>query len=430
MVRDLHRMVGYNLQRGKASMEREENKKLAVIILAAGKGKRMKSDSPKVLHEVCGKPIISYVLEETKSLNPGMVMVVVGHQGDQVSEYLTGQARTVNQGEPEGTGHAVKVALRAIEPEFSEVLVLPGDSPLIKRETLQELVNVRRKSGSGISMLVTSLPDPTGYGRVIRGQRGEVLKVVEEADAKGTERQVREINACMYVFERSCLEKCLEALTRENAQGEYYLTQAVEAAIGMGHGVVTVECALEEAMGINNRKQLAAAEEIMRQRINESLMERGVTLMDPKNTYVDSGILVGPDTTIFPFVFLSGKTAVGKGCSIGPGCVIKDSRIGESCRVVFSWLEECELGAGVEVGPFSRMRSGTKVADGCRVGSCVEIKKSTVGRGSKVPHLSYIGDTEIGEGTNVGAGTITCNYDGEKKHKTKIGDRVFIGSDT
>lgn len=414
-------------------MEKEENKELAVIILAAGKGKRMKSDSPKVLHEICGKPIISYVLGEAESLRAGMVVVVVGHQGDQVSKYLAEQAegtKIVNQGEPEGTGHAVKVALRSIEPEFDEILVLPGDSPLIRGKTLQELLIARHRSGSGISMLTTSLPDPTGYGRVIRNQRGEVLEVVEEADAKEAEREVREINACTYAFERACLEKCLESLTRENAQGEYYLTQAVRAATDLGLGVVAVECAPEEAMGINNRKQLAAVEEIMRQRINESLMEQGVTLVDPKNTYIDSGIVVEPDTTIFPFVFLQGKTKVGKSCSIGPGCMIRDSEIGGSCHVVFSWLEECKLGARVEVGPFSRIRPGTKVADECRVGSYVEIKKSTIGKGSKVPHLSYIGDAEIGEGTNIGAGTITCNYDGEKKHKTKIGDRTFIGSDT
>jgi bifunctional UDP-N-acetylglucosamine pyrophosphorylase/glucosamine-1-phosphate N-acetyltransferase len=357
-------------------------------------------------------------------------MVVVGHGAEDVSEVVGDRARCVVQDEPKGTGHAVMVALEGLDARFDELLVLPGDSPLIRRSTLQSLLEERRVKNAAASMLTVEMDDPTGYGRVIRDGRSGLARVVEEADASEEERAVREVNACTYALGREPLEDALGSLDVDNAQGEYYLTGVVEQYVSGGLGVATVSGAVEEALGVNDREQLAVAAEVVRSRINRELMLEGVTMLDPRRTYVDWGVEVGRDTIIMPLVFLTGRTRIGAGCSLGPCTRISDSVVGDRCGVEFSWLDGCEVADDASVGPYSRLRPGCKIGPGCRVGSFVEMKKTVVGKGSKVPHLSYIGDAVIGEDSNVGAGSITCNYDGEEKHATEIGDRAFIGSDT
>jgi len=407
-----------------------ENNNLAVIILAAGLGKRMKSELPKVLHRVCGRTLVELVLDQVEGLGAGEVLVVVGHGSKEVSKAVGARARCVVQSEPKGTGHAVIVALEGLDSRFDEVLVLPGDSPLIRRPTLQSLLEERHTRDAAASMLTVEMDDPAGYGRVIRDDDGGLTKIVEEADASEEERALREVNACTYAFEREALEKALGSLTADNTQGEYYLTGVVEEFVAGGQSVATVPGVSEEALGINDREQLAAAGAVVRRRINHELMLKGVTMLDPERTYVDWGVEVGRDTTIMPLVFLTGQTKIGTGCSVGPCTRISDSVIGDRCGVEFSWLDGCNVADDANVGPYSRLRPGCEIGAGCKIGSFVEIKNTVVGNGSKVPHLSYMGDAIIGEDANVGAGSITCNYDGEAKYKTEIGDRAFIGSDT
>ena len=407
-----------------------DNSRLAVVVLGAGEGKRMRSDTPKALHPVCGRPMIEYVLDGVASLGAGEVVLVVGPRADDLRNVAGKDVRFAEQGEALGTGHAVKVALENLDEVFEEILVLPGDSPLIRGETLQGLVGARRDGDAAAALLTAEIEDPGGYGRVLRDASGEVKKIVEEADATDAERAVREVNACTYTFGRPLLETALGSLTTDNAQGEYYLTGVVERFISEGNGVVPVGATAEEVLGVNDREQLAAVESIMRSRINKVLMEKGVTLTDPDKTYIDHGVEIGKDTVIMPLVFITGSSRIGSRCIVGPCTSVKDSVVGDGCAVEFSWLEGCEVGEGVNVGPFSRLRSGTRMGSGSKAGSFVEIKNTVVGRGSKVPHLSYMGDAVIGDEVNIGAGSITCNYDGENKYPTEIGDRALIGSDT
>ena len=406
------------------------NSKMAVVVLGAGKGKRMKSDIPKVLHPVCGYPIVKYVLDEAGSLGAGATVLVVNKGAEGVRSAVGTDVSCVEQGEPLGTGHAVKVALEELDSAFDEMLVLPGDSPLIRGDTLQALIDARRSQDAAASLLTAELDEPEGYGRVVRDATGGVERIVEEPDASEGERALREVNACTYAFSRPLLEEALGSLTTENAQGEYYLTGVVGYFVSGGRKVVPVKAGAEEVLGINSREQLATVDSIMRHRVNKALMDGGVTLMDPDKTYIDHGVEVGRDTVIMPMVFIAGRSRIGSCCRVGPCTAIKDSVIGDRCAVEFSSLEGCEVGEGVNVGPFSRLRPGTRMGPGSKAGSFVEIKNTAVGRGSRVPHLSYMGDAVIGDEVNIGAGSITCNYDGEEKHPTEIGDRAFIGSDT
>lgn len=398
--------------------------------MAAGKGKRMKTGVPKVLHPICGKPILGYVLDAVRSLGAGNTLVVVGHGSDLVREALGDDLDYVEQEEQRGTGHAVMVAMEELSSDYREVLVLPGDSPLVRADTLEELVDARRRSGAAASLLSVELENPEGYGRVIRGSGGEVKRIVEESDAGELERGVSEVNACTYALDRERLQESLAGLDTDNAQGEYYITGVVELMVAGGEVVVAVSAPAEEVLGINDREQLAEAQAIMRSRINQDLMAKGVSMLDPGQTYIDYGVEVGGDTVIMPLVFLQGATEIGEGCVIGPCTSIKDCRVGDRVRVEFSWMEGVEVEPEVQIGPYSKVRPGTRIGRGARIGSFVEIKNTVVGAGSKVPHLSYMGDAEIGEGVNIGAGSITCNYDGERKSRTEIGDRAFIGSDT
>ena len=411
-------------------MPPQPNANLSIIVLAAGEGKRMNSRLPKVLHEICGRPLIACVLDPIQALASGEVAVVVGAGSADVSEAAGTGKRFVEQAEQKGTGHAVMVAMEKMDPAFTEVMVLPGDTPLINLETLERLIAARRNTKAAASMLTAELDDPTGYGRVVRDLTGEVSEIIEEADATVAQREISEVNTCMYVFDRDSLEGGLAALTAENAQGEYYLTDAVKDFTSRGLTVIAVQASGEEILGINDRVQLAQAASIMRGRINTELMRSGVTILDPDQTYIDQGVRIGRDTIIMPMAHITGETTIDKGCTIGPCTTVNDSTIAEDCDVQYSVIDGCEIEAGANVGPFSRLRPVCRLGPDSKAGTFVEMKKTTVGRGSKVPHLSYMGDAQIGEDTNVGAGSITCNYDGENKFPTRIGDRSFIGSDT
>jgi bifunctional UDP-N-acetylglucosamine pyrophosphorylase/glucosamine-1-phosphate N-acetyltransferase len=407
-----------------------DNKELSVVILAAGKGKRMKSGVPKVLHEICGRPLLGYVLDAVGTLGAGEVAIVIGNGADEVRAAAGDGYRFVHQAEQKGTGHAVMKALEEMDPRFREVLVLPGDTPLITGETLARLSSARRARRAAAAMLTAVLDDPTGYGRVCRDEKQAVSKIAEEVDASVEERAIREVNACTYAFDRDELEKGLETLTTDNAQGEYYLTGVIERLTTRSLQVVAVRGSAEEILGVNDRRQLAEAGRITRRRINDRLMMDGITIIDPDTTYIDYGIEIGRETTVMPMVFITGATTIGEDCHIGPCTAINESVIGGGCDIRFSSVDGCSLASGVTVGPFSRLRPGCELGPHARAGSFVEMKKTVVGKGSKVPHLSYMGDATIGEDANVGAGSITCNYDGETKSPTTIGDRAFIGSDT
>lgn len=412
------------------SSKTQDNNRVAVVVLAAGKGKRMNSDLPKVLHRICGRPLLGYVLGEVAGLAVGEVLVVIGHGAEAVSAETGPGVRCVEQSEQKGTGHAVMVALEGLDKRFDEILVLPGDSPLIREATLRSILEARRGAAASASVMTVEFDDPTDYGRVIRDGGGNVKRIAEETDATEEERGITEVNACTYAFDRACLQSALASLTDGNAQGEYYLTGVVESLVSEGEEVIGVRSPSEEALGVNDRAQLADVGKRIRRWINEALMTGGVTIVDPETAYIDYGVEVGRDTVIMPLVFISGASGIGAGCRIGPCSVVNDSVIGDGCVVECSWIDGCRLAEMVNVGPFSRLRPGCDVGPGSKVGSFVEMKETKVGSGSKIPHLSYMGDARIGDGVNVGAGSITCNYDGEEKHPTEIADGAFLGSDT
>ncbi|NLY91486.1 MAG: bifunctional UDP-N-acetylglucosamine diphosphorylase/glucosamine-1-phosphate N-acetyltransferase GlmU [Firmicutes bacterium] len=404
---------------------------LRVAILAAGKGTRMKSDHPKVLFPLCGVPMVQFVLWEAAQLSPLKPMVVIGYQGEQVAAALGEQAEYVWQREQLGTGDAVKKVCAEL-PEFSgDLLVLYGDTPFISAASLRAMLEVHRSQRAAATVLTAELPDPTGYGRILRSPEGVLTGIVEEKDASPDQKSIREVNTGIYCFSVPQLRPALAALQPQNTQGEYYLTDVIGFLAAAGQALATVKSEHpEEIMGPNDRKALARTEAKMRQKILDRIMEAGVTVIDPANTYIDPRVTIGRDTTLYPGVILMGETKIGANCRIGPYTQITSSVVGEGSHVYFSILTDVTLGKKVEVGPYAHLRPGTKVADQGKVGGFVEIKNSTVGMNSKVPHLSYIGDTTIGAGVNIGAGTITCNYDGDKKWPTVIEDGAFIGSNT
>ena len=402
---------------------------LATVILAAGKGKRMKSRLPKVLHRVCGRPMIWHVLSAVRALRPDRILVVVGHGGDEVRRAVGEDVEVVFQEEQLGTAHALLQAEGPLRGFPGEILVLCGDTPLIRSTTLADLVARHRSRGAAATLATARLEDPTGYGRVLRGPAGEVRGIREEKDATGSERGIREVNAGIYCFGTGELFELLAGLTPDNQQGEFYLTDVVGRMVE--RGLVVADYALEdpeEILGVNDRRQLALVEGIMRRRILERLMLEGVTVVDPGATYVDAGVRVGHDTVLYPFTFLEGETEIGAECHIGPGVRLVDSRVGDRVTVQYSVVLESVIEEASQVGPFAHLRPGTHVGRRVRVGNFVEVKKSRLGEGSKVPHLSYIGDATVGGGVNVGAGTITCNFDGRHKWPTVIGEGAFIGS--
>jgi bifunctional UDP-N-acetylglucosamine pyrophosphorylase/glucosamine-1-phosphate N-acetyltransferase len=403
--------------------------KIAAVVLAAGKGTRMKSDKAKVLHETAGRPIAFFPIRAALALDASPVVVVVGHQAESVERELIRQfagapVRFALQAEQLGTGHAVLCAQEALRGFEGSVLILAADVPLIRAETLRKLVAARE--GADVALLTCRAKDPKGYGRVVRAADGKVARIVEEKDASAEERKITEVNASIYLADARFLFAALRRVGRSNAQGEYYLTDIVARG-----RAVAVEAEETEVSGVNDRAQLAWSAAQLRERRNAQLMKDGVTLLDPAVTYVDDGVEVGADTVIEPMVTLRGKTRVGKNVRIGQGCVIVDSEIADGAQLLpYSHLTECRVGPSAIVGPFARLRPGAQLGEQAHVGNFVELKKTVLGKGSKANHLTYLGDAVIGEGCNIGAGTITCNYDGKNKHVTTIEDGAFIGSDT
>ena len=407
--------------------------KLQAVILAAGKGTRMKSARAKLLHEVLGVPLLEHVLRTVASLRPDPLTVVVGHQAEAVEAAFSGRGLGfVRQDPPQGTGHALLTAGErlAAHPDRT-VLVVNGDVPLLRRETLAALVETHRRSGAAATLLTAVLDDPQAYGRVLRDGTG-VRAVVEARDASPDELKVREINAGIYAFEAKPLLEALGALRPQNAQGELYLTDVVRLLRDAGHPVAAVAAAdAAEALGVNTAAELAEAARLLRRRRNEGLMAAGASLEDPETIHIGLDVTIEADAVIRPFTMLEGKTAVASGARIGPYARLVDTRVGAGAQVLdHCLLRECVVEAGALVGPFAHIRPESRIGARAKVGNFVELKKTDLGEGSKAPHLSYIGDATVGPGVNIGAGTITCNYDGTAKHPTRIEAGAFIGSDT
>lgn len=401
---------------------------LTTIILAAGKGTRMKSSLPKVLHKAGGKAMLAHVLDAAKEAGAGRSIVVVGFGGAAVEEALAGEAEFVTQAEQLGTGHAVLQTESLLRGEEGTVLVLCGDTPLLTGTLLKKFVEEHAAAGAKATVLTAVMPDATGYGRVIRAADGTVAKIVEHKDATKEELDVREINSGIYCFSAPDLFAALHEVGNDNAQGEYYLPDVLEILKQKGEKIFAVAAdSYEETLGVNSRAQLAASEKILRRRKNEALMAEGVTLMDPETTYVDVDVVVGRDTVIYPGTWLEGRTVIGEGCEIGPNSRFQNVKIGAHVTAHFCYAHECEIADGVTLGPYVHIRPDTKLAAGVKIGNFVEVKNSMVGEGTKLPHLSYIGDSDIGAGVNMGCGTITVNYDGKKKFRTTVGDGAFVG---
>jgi bifunctional UDP-N-acetylglucosamine pyrophosphorylase/glucosamine-1-phosphate N-acetyltransferase len=400
--------------------------------MAAGAGTRMRSSLPKMLHPVCGRPMVAWPILAAREAGAGRVAAIVS-PGHDLSAGLPEGTETVVQPEADGTGGALRSARPLIE-ESETVLVLSGDHPLISAEDITGLLDAPRSQGAAATMLTIELDDPGSYGRVVRGEGGEVERVVEakaEGDADADELAIREINAGTYAFEAGPLAEALAGLSNDNAQGEYYLTDLFSALREAGHTVAAHPSDdIAVTMGVNNRAELAAVEALARRRILEAHMVAGVTIVDPTSTWIDAGVEIAADARIEPGSSLRGATAVGAGSVVGPLTTLTDTRLGEGVSVPHSFLVECEVLDGCNVGPFAYLRPGAELGEGAKAGAFVEVKNSRVGAGTKVPHLSYVGDAEIGPGSNLGAGTITANYDGFRKHRTVIGEGVRIGVDT
>jgi len=408
-------------------------KNIAAIILAAGKGTRMKSELIKVLHMVVGRPMIDWPLDAARAVGAQPVVVVVGHQADAVRKTFDGQSDIICalQTEQLGTGHAVGCAADALSGFSGTVLILCGDTPLLSGETLADLLNFHHSRAATVTVLTACLDNPHGYGRVVRYRDGRVVRIVEQKDATPEERDIHEINSGVYCVEADFLFSAIGSLGTDNAQNEYYLTDLV--AVAAERSLVCLGMKItdsDEIMGVNDRSQLAVAARILRRRINRDHMLSGVSLIDPEHTYIDHGVSIGSDTVIHPNCHITGRTVVGTGCIIENGVSISDCHIGNACHIKSgSALESSELLDEVSVGPMAHLRSGTVLESRVKIGNFVETKKTILGKGSKASHLTYLGDAEIGRDVNIGCGTITCNYDGVSKHRTLIGDNVFIGSD-
>jgi bifunctional UDP-N-acetylglucosamine pyrophosphorylase/glucosamine-1-phosphate N-acetyltransferase len=406
---------------------------VAAVILAAGKGTRMKSDVVKVLHPAAGRPMISWAVDAARAAGAAPVVLVVGHQADAVRTAFLDAAdvRCALQEEQLGTGHAVACAREGLAGFSGTVLILCGDTPLLRDETLQGLIAYHRENGAALTVLTAVMNNPYGYGRVVRDADGRVLRIVEQKDASPEEQAVCEINSGIYCMEADFLFANIDSISSDNAQQEFYLTDLISIAVKHDRtclGRCTDDA--DEIMGVNDRVQLAEASRILRRRINRDLMCSGVSLVDPDHSYIDHGVLIGADTVVHPNCSISGATVIGSGCTIENSVSITDCTIGDNCHIkAGSVLEGSELHADVSVGPMAHLRPGTLLNDHVKIGNFVETKKIVMGEGSKASHLTYLGDAEIGSNVNIGCGTITCNYDGVNKHRTVIGDDVFIGSD-
>jgi bifunctional UDP-N-acetylglucosamine pyrophosphorylase/glucosamine-1-phosphate N-acetyltransferase len=401
---------------------------LYAVILAAGKGTRMKSKLHKMLHPVCGKPMVQHVVDATKRIHPKETVLVVGHGADQVQKELGNGLTYALQEEQLGTAHAVKVASEKLQDKEGTTLILCGDTPLITGDTLQALQEHHQKNTAAVTILTTKVDDPAGYGRIIRNEQGDVLKIVEQKDASAEEQSIQEINAGMYCFNHQKLVSVLDRITNNNAQGEYLLTDCIELLKQQGETVSAFNTLdVEETIGINDRIALAEAEKIMKKKINQQHMRQGVTLIDPDHTYIGPDVRVGQDTVIHPGVILSGSSQIGEDCIIGPQTELRQVVIGDRCTVQYSLLTESQVGDDSSVGPYAYIRPGTKIGKQCKIGDFVEVKNSTIADGTKIPHLSYVGDADLGSDVNMGCGSITVNYDGSSKHRTVVEEGSFVG---
>ncbi len=411
--------------------EMRDQKSFAAVILAAGQGTRMESKRAKVLHPVAGKPMIEYAVDMAKFSGAEKIVVVIGHQGEQVRALLNDQVEFAEQPEQRGTGDAVKCARNALENRAAHVLVFYADMPLLKAETIRALVEKHRATSATLTMLTVISDDAMNFGRIARDENGKALRIVEEVEATPQEFAINEINPGVYCFNAQWLWKNLEQIKPSPKKGEYYLTDLLEIAVRQRVSIET-ETIYDAAqcVGINTRVQLAHAESIMRARIRERVMLNGATLIDPATTFIDADVEIGQDTTIFPNTHLQGETRIGNDCKIGPNAIISDSVIGDACTIGPSMIESATLEDHVDMGPFCHLRAGAYLSRRVHLGNYAEVKKSRLGEGVHMGHFSYMGDADVGAHTNIGAGTITCNYDGKNKHQTIIGENVFIGSDS
>jgi bifunctional UDP-N-acetylglucosamine pyrophosphorylase/glucosamine-1-phosphate N-acetyltransferase len=404
--------------------------KITPILLAAGLGTRMKSSLPKVLHPLCGRPMLAYALDAVRTVGTEKPVVVIGHGSEAVRNYLGETARCVLQDPPLGTGHAVLQAESLLRGGSDLVLVAYADMPLLRPETLTRLVETQQQNSGPMTMLTVIADDPRGFGRVVRGADGTVQAIVEEAVATPEQLSIHELNVGAYCFRADWLWEALHRIP-VSKKGEYYLTDTVELAVQAGLMVRAIAAEDQaESIGINTRVHLAEAEAAMRQRINTAHMLAGVTLIDPETTYIQPGVTIGRDTVIWPNTHLEAGTSIGEGCEIGPDTLVRGSTLGPRCKVVKSVVENAWLEENVDVGPFAHLRKGARLCKGVHMGNFGEVKDSTLGPGTKMGHFSYIGNAAIGADVNIGAGTITCNYDGVNKNPTEIGEGTFIGSDT
>jgi bifunctional UDP-N-acetylglucosamine pyrophosphorylase/glucosamine-1-phosphate N-acetyltransferase len=405
---------------------------VTVVVIAAGEGTRMKSpNTPKVMHGFAGRTLLGHLLAATEPLKAQQTVVVVGHLRDQLTAHLkeiAPEAGVAIQHEQHGTGHAVRVALDSLAPADGTVLVLPGDVPLIESSTLAALLEAH-EAGTVATLLTSTLPDPTGYGRVLRDATGTVIGVVEEKDATETQRAIHEVATGIYAFDDAFLRAAVTQLTTDNVQGEQYLPDVIAIATNGGRTVRALIAPADQTAGVNDRVQLAHAHRVYNDRLLTAHMQAGVTVIDPATTWVDASVRLEPDATILPGVQLYGETEIASGAVIGPDTTLTDTSVGPRSQVQRAVAYSSTIGADVTIGPFAYLRPGTVLHDEVHIGTYVELKKSEVGRGTKIPHLSYIGDATIGEQTNIGAATVFVNYDGEHKHRTVVGDHARTGAD-
>jgi len=399
------------------------------VVLAAGAGTRMKSTRPKVIHDLAGLPLLRWVLDAIASIDLDEVVVVVGHRAEEVEKILPEGVVSRLQDRQLGTGHAVQAGLTGMEIGGHSILVLPGDMPLLTESTISELLSVHQASAAAATVLTAEIKN-SDFGRILRNDGGDLVQIVEARDADPDQAAVQEVNGGVYVFDGSLLEAALDDLTTENSQGEYYLTDVIGILARSGHRLGTVTTDSVELTGVNSHQQLAAAADLVRRRINDKWMSEGVWMQDPERTYIGARVRLAPGVRLFPDVHLEGTTEVGEDSQLGPDVYALDTRIGAGSRVWYSVMRGSSVGDGAEVGPYASLRPGSVLEARSKLGTFVETKNTRLGEGAKVPHLAYMGDADIGAGANVGAGSITCNYDGVSKYPTKIGEGAFIGSDT
>ncbi|WEG12732.1 bifunctional UDP-N-acetylglucosamine diphosphorylase/glucosamine-1-phosphate N-acetyltransferase GlmU [Pullulanibacillus sp. KACC 23026] len=398
------------------------------IILAAGLGTRMKSKLYKVLHPVCGKPMVEHIVDQVEALNLDKIVTVIGHGAEKVKEKLGDRVEFCLQEEQLGTGHAVMQAEVILGHSSGTTVILCGDTPLISKETLAKLIQSHKNHQDAATILTAITDNPTGYGRIIRNAEGNVERIVEEKDANDAERSIKEVSTGLFCFDNEKLFAALKRINNDNAQGEFYLPDVIEILQGDGETIHAVPAdSFDETLGVNDRLALSQAEAYMRNRLNRKHMQEGVTILDPSTTYIDADVKIARDVVIYPGTILKGQVSIEEDCVIGPNTEIKDSQIGKASNIKMSVVHDSTVGEQVNIGPFAHIRPLSHIGNHAKIGNFVEIKKSTMGEGSKASHLSYVGDAEVGRDVNLGCGSITVNYDGTNKHLTKIGDGSFIG---